>query len=289
MKSFEAKVAAITGAGSGMGRELAIQLACRGCHVALSDIHQEHLDETVSLVKSTSSRVKVMAQLLDVSKHEQVFAWADQVFADHGKVNMIFNNAGVALGTSIEGVNLPDFEWIMGINFWGVVYGTKAFLPYLKASGDGHVINTSSTFGMIAAPMNGPYNASKFAVRGFTEALRLELELEGAPVSATSVQPGGIKTAIARSARFDKSLKAFVGDNVDTMKNEFEKNFITTAEVAASTILKAVESNKLRCLIGTDAVVIDVMQRVLPTAYQKIVLQQARKQQRTIMAHSKHL
>jgi butyryl-CoA dehydrogenase len=159
----------------------------------------------------------------------------------------------------------------MGINFWGVVYGTKAFLPHLKASGDGHIINVSSVFGLISVPLNGTYNATKFAVRGFTEALRQELEIAKSPVSATSVHPGGIKTNIARSARFDKSAGEFTGQEKGESTAQFEKMFITTAAKAALIILKAVENDKRRVLVGPDAHVIDAMQRFLPTGYQRIV------------------
>ncbi len=198
-------------------------------------------------------------------------AWADRVVADHGRVHMIFNNAGVALGCTLEGVSYEDFEWIMNINFWGVVHGTKAFLPHLRASGQGHVINISSVFGLIAVPGNGTYNATKFAVRGFTEALRQELELTRAPVSATSVHPGGIKTNIGRASRYDESVTDLVGRDIEAARARFEKLFITEADVAAKTILAGVRRNRRRVLIGPDARVIDLVQRVLPTAYQRII------------------
>lgn len=281
MKSFDDKVAAITGAASGMGRELALQLARRGCHLALSDVDLKGLEETVTLVRAVAA-VRVTFQGLDVAERDQVFAWAERVVADHGRVNLIFNNAGVALGASLENVSFADFEWIMGINFWGVVNGTKAFLPHLRASGEGHVINTSSVFGLIAFPLNGAYNASKFAVRGFTEALRMELELEGAPVSATSVHPGGIKTRIARNARMTDSIAAFASADVATATAEFEKSFITSAEDAAATILRAVEQNRRRCLIGRDARFIDWMQRLFPAVYQRLVMRETRRRRQAI-------
>ena len=156
--------------------------------------------------------VKVTSQHLDVADRAAVYAWADQVVADHGKVNLIFNNAGVALGATVEAMSYEDFEWLMDINFWGVVYGTKAFLPHLKASGEGHVVNLSSVFGLISVPSQSAYNAAKFAVRGFTDTLRMELEIEGAPVSCTTVHPGGIKTNIARNARMDPSVTEIAGD-----------------------------------------------------------------------------
>ncbi|MDZ4297304.1 MAG: SDR family NAD(P)-dependent oxidoreductase [Moraxellaceae bacterium] len=267
MKNFTDKVAAITGAGSGMGRSLAVLLAKRGCHLALSDVNEAGLAETVRLV--ADSGVKVTSQRLDVANKADVFAWADKVVADHGKVNLIFNNAGVALGSSVDGGSYEDFEWVMNINFWGVVHGTKAFLPYLKQAGEGHIINTSSLFGLIAVPSQSAYNASKFAVRGFTEALRQELELEKVNVSATSVHPGGIKTNIAKAARMDKSVEN-LGMSVNST-DKFEKLFRTTADDAAAQMIRAVEKNQRRLLIGNDAKVLDLMARILPSSYQKLV------------------
>ncbi len=269
MKNFKDKVAAITGAGSGMGRELAIELAQRGCHLAISDVNTVGLAETVKLL--AGSGVRVTHERVDVASRDAVYAWAERVVADHGKVNLVFNNAGVALGATIEGMKYEDFEWLMNINFWGVVYGTKAFLPYLKQTGDGHIINTSSVFGLAGIPSQSAYNAAKFAVRGFTESLREELDMEGCGVSATSVHPGGIKTNIAKSARLDTSVKQLgLDDQKATAK--FEKNFITTANQAARTILRAVERNQRRVLVGPDAVAIDLMVRAMPSSYQKLVM-----------------
>jgi short-subunit dehydrogenase len=267
MKDFKNKVAAITGAGSGMGRSLAVLLAARGCHVALSDINEKGLAETVKLLDGTG--VKVTSQKLDVADKDAVFAWADKVAGDHGKVNLIFNNAGVALGSVVDGGGYDDFEWIMNINFWGVVHGTKAFLPYLKDTGDGHIINTSSLFGLIAVPSQSAYNASKFAVRGFTEALREELDLQKVGVSATSVHPGGIKTNIAKAARMDQSISKIGMDASSTAK--FEKLFRTTADEAAAQMLRAVEKNQRRLLIGADAKVLDLVVRIFPSGYQKLI------------------
>ena len=204
MKDFDGRVAAITGAGSGIGRALARDLAGRGTHLALVDIDDAGLAETVGSCEGFG--VKVTSQHLDVADRDAVYAWADRVVDDHGSVNLIFNNAGVALGATIESMSYEDFEWLMDINFWGVVYGTKAFLPHLKTAGEGHVVNLSSVFGLLSIPSQSAYNAAKFAVRGFTDALRIELDAERCGVSATTVHPGGVRTNIARRARVDDSV-----------------------------------------------------------------------------------
>jgi short-subunit dehydrogenase len=276
MKSFQNKVAAITGAASGMGRTLAVELARRGCHLALSDVNETELVKTAELAGKHG--VKVTVTKLDVANREAMLAWADQVVHDHGKVNLIFNNAGVALTVPIEHVKISDFEWIMGINFWGVVHGTQAFLPHLKASGDGHVINTSSLFGLMAVPTQGTYNASKFAVRGFTEALRMELEMEGASVSATCVHPGGIKTNIAMAGKVDPVMEKLTGKSAEAHKRQANKLIdVTTAESAALQILSAVEKNERRVLVGNDAKFLDKMIRLLGSSYQVLVMRQLRR------------
>lgn len=269
MKDFASKVAAITGAASGIGRALALDLAGRGCHLALSDVRSDELRQTAELVAGRG--VRVTHAEVDVADRVAMYAWAAQVVREHGGVNLIFNNAGVSVASTVHGLDYADFEWIMGINFWGVVHGTKAFLPHLHASGDGHVVNISSIFGLIAYPGQSAYNASKFAVRGFTEALRQELDRLGWPVSATCVHPGGIKTNIARATRFSASIAAFVGHDEEHLKAEFEKTFITSPEKAARVILKGVQKNKRRVLIGRDARFLDRLQRLLPAGYQRLV------------------
>ncbi len=274
MKHLNGRVAAITGAGSGIGRALATDLAGRGTHLALSDIDEVGLAETVGLCEGRG--VKVTSQRLDVADRAAVEAWAQQVVDDHGKVNLIFNNAGVALGATVEGESYDDFHWLMDINFWGVVHGTKAFLPHLKASGEGHVVNISSVFGLVSIPAQSAYNAAKFAVRGFTDALRMELEIEGAPVSATTIHPGGIKTNIARSARFDESMSD-VGGAVDATPDEFDKIAMTTPEKAARQILTAVERDRRRALIGPDAKVFDLVSRLPAGVYQRALVSGAKR------------
>ena len=267
MKNFKNKVAAITGAGSGMGQQLAILLAKAGCHVSISDVNEKGLAETVELVKPYN--VRVTSKKVNVAKLEEVRAWAEETVQNHGSVNMIFNNAGVALGSTVEGSTYDDLEWIMGINYWGVVYGTKEFLPYLKKTGEGHIINTASLFGLTAQPTQSAYNSTKFAVRGFTESLRQELDIENSGVSALSVHPGGIRTNIANDARMSDSIKS-MGMNPEKSAKAFNKLLRMPADEAAQQILDAVLKNKRRLLIGNDAKTLDLVQRILPTGYQRI-------------------
>lgn len=266
MKNLKGKVAAVTGAGSGIGQALAINLAQEGCALAISDLNEKGLAETQRLLKAY--KIKVTTQTLDVADKDAVYSWAGQVVKDHGKVNLIFNNAGVALSGTVDALSLEDYEWIMNINFWGVVYGTKAFLPHLEASGEGHVVNISSVFGLTSQPLMSGYNASKFAVRGFTESLRQDLEITGSKVSTTCIHPGGIKTNIAQSARMDKSAMEVTGATKESTLQEFEKMFIHTPDSAAKTILKGVKRNQRRVLIGADAKAFDSVVRLFPTGYQ---------------------
>ncbi len=271
MKSFAGKVAAITGAGSGIGRALALALTDERCNLALSDVDETGLAETRRLCEAKNG-VRITTSRVDVSDRKTVIDWADQVVKDHGKVNLIFNNAGVAHGGSVEKSSYEDYDWIIDINLRGVLYGTKAFLPHLKAATDGgHVVNISSIFGLFSQPGMSAYNTTKFGVRGLTESLRQELDLEGADVSATCVHPGGIKTNIARSARMDDSIGDLIGGNPGQLQGQFEKLFRTTPEEAARAILKGVRRNERRVLIGPDARAADLMQRFLPGTYQRLV------------------
>ena len=267
MKLRPGHVAAVTGAGSGIGRALARDLAGRGCHLALSDVDEAGLKETVDLVARPG--ISVTAQTVDVADRQAVERWAATVVADHGRVNLVCNNAGVALGASVAAMSYDDLEWLMGVNFWGVVHGTKAFLPHLEAAGEGHVVNISSVFGLVGIPWQSAYNASKFAVRGFTEALRLELDIERCGVSCTAVHPGGIRTNIVRNARFDDSM-AVLGDP-STLAETSDRLFRTSPERAASTILAAVERDRRRVMVGPDAHLINVLARTSPALYQRLI------------------
>ncbi len=278
---YQDHVAAITGAGSGMGRALAMHLAKMGCHLALSDINSKELAQTQALL--AGYHIKVTTCVLDVADKDAVYTWADTVMAAHGKVNFIFNNAGVALYSTVEGSSISELEWVMDINFWGVVYGTKAFLPLIKNSvkqrqatdtgtkENGHIINISSLFGLTAQPSQSAYNASKFAVRGFTESLRQELNLQRCGVSATCIHPGGIKTNIANSARGNDSISDLGMGTGDKAIRSFNKYLKFDASDAAWVILQAAASNQPRCLIGNDAKMVDAVQRIFPSNYGNIL------------------
>lgn len=272
---YRGRVAAITGAGSGIGRALAHQLAGLGCHLALSDVNQASVEAVAEELAEHDVRITTAA--VDVANKAQVQQWAESTAAELGAVHFIFNNAGVAMGSPIDGMSDDDLRWLMDIDFWGVVYGTQAFLPYLKQTGEGHVVNVSSIFGLIGVPSQGAYNAAKFAVRGYTEALRQELDIARSGASATSVHPGGIKTNIAQAARFTDNMASMGASDVDESKARFSKLFITTPEKAADVILRGVARNARRVLIGPDAYAVDAMQRLLPTTYQRLVAAGARR------------
>lgn len=271
MNTFIGRVAAITGAASGIGRALALALANAGCHLALADKDPLGLEHTVAQINAVSP-VRVSARVLDVSDRQAMLDWAAECAAEHGHINLIFNNAGVALSSTVEGMDYADLEWIVGVNFWGVVHGTKAFLPYLKAAGEGHVVNISSVFGLFAQPGMSGYNATKYAVRGFTESLRQELDLQRSGVSATCVHPGGIRTDICRSSRIDANMRGFLIHSEQQARADFEKLFITDPDQAAKVILQGVRKNKRRVLIGRDAYALDLLARTLPAAYQTLVV-----------------
>lgn len=264
MKSFDGKVAAITGAASGIGRALAKDLAARGCNLALSDIDEDELEKTASLARREGA--EITATLVDVAEREAVYNWADDVYEHFGRVHLIFNNAGVSLSAAVEAMDLEDLEWLMNINFWGVVYGTKAFLPHLRATGRGHVVNISSIFGIVAMPTQSAYNAAKFAVRGFTESLRAELDYEDGPISCTSVHPGGVKTNIVNDARFGDSGP--LERTPDEIIAEFNEELARLSpEAAAEQILAGVRADKRRVLVGGDAKVLEKIQRLFPSSY----------------------
>ena len=287
MQDFTDRVAAITGAGSGIGRALALRLAREGAHLALCDIDDEGLAATVALSEDARGGpgVKVTSARVDVADRAAVHTWADRVVADHGRVKLVVNNAGVGLVASIEHMSYEDFEWLMGINFWGVVHGTKAFLPHLQAADEGHIVNVSSVFGLVSVPAQSAYNAAKFAVRGFTDALRIELEAAGSTVSCTTVHPGGIRTNIARRARVDPVTAASFG-NVEADPARFDRMARTTPDTAARQILAAVRANSRRVLVGPDAKAIDILSRLPAGVYQRLLVTAVRRRRTRSQAPS---
>ena len=263
MNQFEGKVAVITGAGSGIGRALALNLAKRGAKLALSDIDTDGLAETVRQAETLGADVK--SDRLNVAEREAVLAYADAVVAHFGTVNQVYNNAGIAYNGDVENSQFKDMERVIDVDFWGVVNGTKAFLPHAIASGDGHVVNISSLFGLIAVPGQNAYNAAKFAVRGFTEALRQEMLIAKHPVKVTCVHPGAIRTAVARNAIVAD------GENAQTFAEFFDKLAIHSPEMAAETIINAVGKGRARIVVGWEAKVLDVLARITGSWYQRII------------------
>ena len=263
MKLVPGHVAVVTGAASGIGEALALDLAGRGVRVALSDVDAAGLERVTAACNALGSDAK--GYVLDVSDRDAVLAHAEQVVADFGRVNLVVNNAGVALTAPIETMRHEDLQWVMDIDFYGVVHGVEAFLPHLIASGDGHVVNISSVFGLFAVPSQSAYNAAKFAVRGYTEALRMEMQLAGRPVGVSCVHPGGIRTNVARNAR------TVQGGDAAALAAEFDKLARTSPAKAAQVILRGVERDTARVLIGADAHAFSLMTRVLGARYQPLV------------------
>ena len=270
MSGFEGKVAVITGAGSGIGRALALNLASKGAKLALSDIDADGLAQTVRQAEALGAQVK--ADRLNVAEREAVLAYAEEVVAHFGVVHQVYNNAGIAHHGDVETTAFKDIERIMDVDFWGVVNGTKAFLPHVIASGDGHIVNISSLFGLIAVPGQSAYNAAKFAVRGFTEALRQEMLVAGHPVKVTCVHPGGIKTAVARSATVSD------GEDQVTVAEFFDKRLaLHSPEMAAKTIVDGVARGHARVVIGWEAKLLDTLARVTGSGYQRVIAGLARR------------
>ena len=273
MRHLEGRVAAVTGAASGIGRALAVALAREGMQVAISDVNEAGLAETAKLAAAARSGARITPARVDVADRAAVHAWADRVAAEHGAVHLAVNNAGVALRAHIEEMTYDDLEWLFGINFWGVVHGTKAFLPHLLAAEEGHVVNVSSALGLVAVPGQGAYSAAKFAVRGFTECLREELEVAERRVSATCVHPGGVRTNIVRNARNRQPQLA----SSEEAARRFDEIARTTPEWAALRIVRGVQRNARRVLIGADARTLDLLQRLTGSGYQALVVAAAKR------------
>jgi NAD(P)-dependent dehydrogenase (short-subunit alcohol dehydrogenase family) len=263
-RRLEGRVAVLTGAATGIGRALASRLGEEGATLCLADINAGALEETASALSSRG--VSVSTHVVDVADLARVESFAREVEGSHGRADVLINNAGVALHGTVEEVSFADIEWVMSVNFWGTVYCVKHFLPALRRQTSAHIVCVSSIFGVIAPPGQAAYSASKFAVRGFTEALRHELERTNIRVS--TVHPGGVRTGIARSAR--------IGEGADPSKGErerrrFERLAITSPEQAAERIVRGMLKGEPRILVGRDASQLDLLQRLLPARYWRLL------------------
>ncbi len=266
MGFFADGVAVITGAGSGMGRCLAQQLAAKGAALALADVSEKGLDETVGSLRTSA---KISKHIVDVAEEERVKFFAEEVGRVHGRATVLFNNAGVALLGHLDEISLQEFRWLMDINFWGVVYGVTYFLPLLKKEKRAHIVNTSSLLGIFGAAGQGAYCASKFAVRGYTESLHHELL--GTSIGVTCVHPGFVRTSIAEHAKVGQCAPGSIRDE---SLSRFDRVARTNAATAAAKILRAVELRKSRVLIGPDAYFADVWQRLKPATYWNLIAKQ---------------
>ena len=261
---FDGAAAAITGAASGIGRALALELAARGCDVALADVDQEGLESVAGEITAAHSR-RVTVRNVDVADPKQIQDYANSAVSDFPALNLLFNNAGVALLGQFDEFDQAQMAWLMEINFWGVVRGTRAFLQHLQSRPQAHIINISSIFGIIAPAGQSAYAASKFAVRGFSEALRHELAMNNSTVRLSVVHPGGVKTNIARKARTGTQLRDSV--SLSEVGDRFERLARTTPAAAAQRIIRGIERNEPRILIGRDAQYLDIIQRFMPATY----------------------
>jgi short-subunit dehydrogenase len=274
MTAIRGAAAAVTGAASGIGRALAIELAARGCDLALADRDEAGLEAVAADIGGADGR-KVSVHRVDVGAPAEIAAFANEAIAAHPALNILINNAGVALFGDFAEINQAEMDWLVNINFWGVVHACRAFLPQLGARPEAHIVNLSSVFGLIAPPGQTAYAAAKFAVRGFSESLRHELAMANSPVRLSVVHPGGVATAIARNAR----MGAGMTDNARRAEviGWFEKNARTTPTAAALRIIDGIEENRPRILIGSDARMLDIVQRLFPAAYWSVL---ARRRQR---------
>lgn len=259
------RTAVVTGAAGGIGRAIAVSLARRGCNLALADLDEVGMLDTAELIQQ--DRVRVSRHLLDVADRSAVAQFPEIVAAEHGGVDVLVNNAGVAVGGTFEQVSDEDFEWLFEINFWGVVRMTRAFLPLLQASDDARVVNLSSIYGVVAPPEQTAYSASKFAVRGFSEALRHELE--GSRIGVSVVHPGGVATSIAEKARVPAGVTE---EEIAQRHAKYRKLLRLPPSIAGETIVRGIERRQPRILVGSDAKLISLIARLWPVSYWKVLV-----------------
>ena len=261
--NLKSKLVFLTGAGSGIGRALALNLAARGARLILTDIGEKGLAETAALVVAQCPSAFVVTRVLDVANRVAFHALADEMQAQLGPVDVVINNAGVALIQPVSEHNYADFEWLMGINFWGVVHGSQAFLPAMLTRKGGLIVNVSSLYGLMGWPSQAAYCAAKFGVRGYTEAMRHDLH--GSGVRAVCIHPGGIATNIVNDARFTKDDLGRTDHGA--LKKDFNKVAKTTPAQAAETIVRGIERGRERIVIGPDAKFLSFWQRLRPESY----------------------
>ncbi len=261
MKDFRDKICVVTGAGSGIGAACAQALAAEGAYVVMTDIRADMLETAHKAIVEAGGRAET--HIVDVSDRDAMFALADKVDKAHGGADLILNNAGVAHSATVADMTMDNFNWVMDIDFWGVVYGTQAFLPHFLKRGSGHVANVSSIFGLIGVPSQSAYNAAKYAVLGFSEALRHEMVEHN--VGVTVIHPGGINTNIVRHARLSQGPNAEAEHEEAIIK--FQELTMTQPDKAAQIILKAIRKNKARVLVGPDALFVDFIRRIAPVKY----------------------
>jgi NAD(P)-dependent dehydrogenase (short-subunit alcohol dehydrogenase family) len=270
VRDLRGKTGVVTGAASGIGRGLAVNLAREGCSLALADVDETGLNETISLIDREDMRAN--AYRVDVSDRGQMYRFADEVMEDFGKVDIVINNAGVQLKETLEDVTYEDLDWLLGINLYGVIYGSKAFLPYLRKQPMANLVNVSSVQGMFTNPNSGPYCTSKFAIRGFT--LTLAQELRGTTVKVSCVYPGGVRTNIVRNERFYKVSRPEISKEDEAAL--FDKYIVwTSVDRAARAIIKGVKKNKPRILVGPDAYFYDMITRIMPVTWQRFMARAA--------------
>lgn len=273
MRTLKDRVAVVTGAASGIGRATSIELAREGCHLAISDVDEAGLAETADAIRALDRRVS--AHRVDVSDAERMERWADEVVKEHGAAHVLVNNAGITVIASFAEHTMKDWERIVGVNFWGVVYGCRFFLPHLRAAGEGHIVNLSSVFGLMGVPLQTSYCATKFAVRGLSEALWVELRDEN--IGVTSVHPGGIRTSIAASARG-------VNESAKSASTQLIGAARVLPEGCARDIVRAIKGNRMRQLVAREAYVIETMKRLAPVAVQYVTHQGFRRMRKQLGA-----
>jgi short-subunit dehydrogenase len=267
--NLRGSAAAVTGAASGIGRALALELAARGCELALADVDEPGL-QAVAKEIGAAHATRVTIARVDVGDARQIEEFARNAIASFPSLNILINNAGVALRGDFDEYDQQQMEWLMGINFWGVVRGTRAFLPQLQRQPVAHIVNLSSIFGIVAPAGQSAYCAAKFAVRGFSESLRHELAASKSPVRLTVVHPGGIATNIARRAPAGTGLRNPM--SAEEVGQQFAKVARTTPQVAAVRIIRGIERNEPRVLIGADAKFMEVLQRLRPVTYWSLLM-----------------